>query len=325
MAYCTNDRQGVIGPARPSRPSNDGLGVRPLLATLSLSLVLFSWPVFVQATEAAAAPVMLPTVYRGDAALTDYWVSEKYDGVRGYWDGEKLLTKSGERIAAPTWFTADWPKQPLDGELWVARGQFLAAVSVIKQKVPVDAAWRALHFMVFDLPADPRPFSERDAALKTVIAQIGQPWVLHVQQRKLADQAALQALFKSVLQQDGEGLMLHRGASLYRAARSDDLQKLKPFDDAEAQVVAHLPGTGKYAGKLGALEVESASGLRFRVGSGLSDAERRNPPPLGSWVTYRYTGLNEKTGIPRFPRFMRLREDMAPPLAAIGPAGVTKP
>jgi len=216
MAYCTNDRQGEV---RPSPPSNDGLDLRLMLGTLSLSLALFSWPVFVQATESAASPVMLPTVYRGDAALTDYWVSEKYDGVRGYWDGEKLLTKGGERIAAPAWFTADWPKQPLDGELWVARGQFLEAVSVIKQKVPVDAAWRTLHFMVFDLPADRRPFSERDADLTTVIARIGQPWVRHVEQRKLADKAALQALTLLEVREVVKALMVVRVLPCGRGVR----------------------------------------------------------------------------------------------------------
>ena len=164
--------------------------------------------------------------------------------------------------------------------------------------------------MVFDLPAHPGTFTERNVVLQRTVAQIGQSWVRQVEQLKISDNAALHALFKKVLKQDGEGLMLHRGASFYRAARSDDLQKLKPYDDAEARVVAHRPGNGKYAGEVGALDVVSASGLRFRLGSGLSDADRRNPPPLGSWVTYRYTGLNEKTGIPRFARFMRLREDM---------------
>ena len=102
--------------------------------------------------------------------------------------------------------------------------------------------------------------------------------------------------------------MLHRGSSLYQAVRNDDLLKLKLFDDAEASVVAHLAGKGKYAGKLGALAVVTPSGLHFELGSGFSDEARRNPPPIGSQVTYRYNGLNEKTGVPRFARFMRMRD-----------------
>ncbi|MCX7194749.1 MAG: DNA ligase [Proteobacteria bacterium] len=264
----------------------------------------------IRAEELAPPPVMLANVLRGDITLADYWVSEKYDGMRGYWDGEKLLTRGGESVEAPVWFTAGWPKIPLDGELWVGRGQFSNAVSTVRKKIPDETQWRTLHFMVFDLPAHPGSYSERNAALRPIIAQIGQPWVRHVEQFKVADQAALRATLKRVVKHGGEGLMLHRGASLYRAIRSDDLLKLKPYDDAEAKVVAHLPGKGKYANTLGALEVESADGLRFRLGTGLSDADRRHPPQLGRWVTYRYNGLNEKTGIPRFARFMRVREDM---------------
>lgn len=277
------------------------------LCALSLALVFYCLPL--RAAEFAPPPVMLANVFRDNITLTDYWVSEKFDGMRGYWDGEKLLTRNGEHIAAPIWFTAGWPKIPLDGELWVGRGQFSRAVSTVRKKIPDEAQWRTLHFMVFDLPAHPGSFSERNAALQPVIAQIGQPWVHHVEQFKVADQATLKAMLKRVVKQGGEGLMLHRGASLYRAVRSDDLLKLKPYEDAEAKVVAYLPGKGKYAGTLGALEVESADGLRFRLGAGLSNADRRHPPRLGRWITYRYNGLNEKTGIPRFARFIRIRED----------------
>jgi len=257
----------------------------------------------------SAPPLMLANLYRADITLTEYWISEKFDGVRGYWDGKQLLTRGGERIHAPSWFTAAWPTTPLDGELWAGRGRFAQAVSTIRQAQPNDAAWREIKFMLFDLPAHPGSFSERDAELRRIVAAINQPWVQHVEQFRVKNAAALRATLARVVKQGGEGLMLHRGAALYRAARNDDLLKLKPYLDAEARVVAHLPGSGKYAGMLGALEVETETGLRFRLGSGLSDAERREPPPLGCWVSYRYNGLNETTGIPRFARFLRIRSD----------------
>lgn len=278
---------------------------------LALVFTCSAAPLF--ATEFASPPLMLANVYRDEIPLADYWVSEKLDGVRAYWDGTKLLTRGGERIVAPPWFTAGWPAAPLDGEMWVARGQFSQAVSIVRQLAPDDAMWRTLHFMVFDLPAHPGTFDERNAALQQAIAKIGQPWLQQVKQFKVADRSALQVLLKRVTDQGGEGLMLHRGNSYYQAARNDDLLKFKLYQDAEAKVVAHLPGKGKYAGMLGALEVESPEGLRFRLGTGFSGAERRNPPPLGSWVTYRYNGLNEKSGIPRFASFMRVREDFRQP------------
>jgi len=271
--------------------------------------------ILVQASMARAAdfsppPAMLANVYRSDTSLADYLVSEKLDGVRGYWDGEKLLTRGGERIEAPGWFIAGWPAVPLDGELWVGRGQFSSAVSIVRQRTPDDAAWRKLHFMVFDLPGHPGTFAERNAALKSLLAGLALPWVRQVEQFKVADRAGLRVEFDRVVKNGGEGLMLHRAASHYQAGRSDDLLKLKPYLDAEARVVAHLPGKGKHQGVLGALLVETAAGLRFRIGTGFSDAQRRNPPTLGSWVTYRYIGLNEGSGIPRFATFMRVREGM---------------
>ena len=44
-----------------------------------------------------------------------YLVSEKLDGVRARWDGQRLLTRSGHAIDVPRWFTAGWPRQPMDG------------------------------------------------------------------------------------------------------------------------------------------------------------------------------------------------------------------
>ena len=255
----------------------------------------------------AAPSLMLADVYRPGMSLHDYWVSEKYDGVRGYWDGKQLWTRGGERIVAPAWFTAPLPKQPLDGELWVGRGQFTRAVSTVRSQTPNDIAWREMHFMVFDLPAQGGDFSTRLAVLRKLLPITDAPWVVVVPQERATTHAALQALLDKTVKMGGEGLMLHRGSSQYRGERNSDLLKVKPYEDAEARVVEHVPGKGKHSGRLGALVVETADGKRFKLGTGLTDAERENPPAIGSWVTYRYNGTTAK-GLPRFARFMRVRE-----------------
>ena len=267
-----------------------------------------------QLVRAAGAPaLMLANVYRPGVVLADYWVSEKYDGVRGYWDGQALWTRGGERVLAPGWFTAGWPKVAMDGELWAGHGQFARAVSTVRQQTPNDEAWRAMRFMVFDLPAQGGSFTERIPAMNGVVSRIDQAWVQPVAQIKVANHPALQALLLKTVKYGGEGLVLHRGASLYRGQRSDDLLKFKTHEDSEARVVAHIPGKGKYAGKLGALLVEmpAAGGQpaqRFKLGTGFSDGQRLNPPAIGSLVTYRFRGLND-SGIPRFASFMRVRLD----------------
>lgn len=265
------------------------------------------------AAQTPKAPaLLLAGVYRPGIDLAGWWVSEKYDGVRGHWDGRTLRTRGGEPIHTPAWYTAGWPTGvPLDGELWAGRRGFEQAQSTVARQTPQDAAWRRLRFMVFDLPAHPGTFDARLPALRRTVAAIGQPWVVAVPQRKVAHDAELQALLSEVVQGGGEGLMLHRGDALYRAGRGGELLKLKPFDDAEARVIAHLPGKGRHAGRLGALLVETPDGRRFRLGNGFSDAERNNPPPVGSWVTYRHRGVHENSGLPRFASFLRVRRDEA--------------
>ena len=277
--------------------------------------------------SAAGAPpsLLLANVYRANLDLGDYWVSEKYDGVRGYWDGAQLHTRGGSAIAAPAWFTAGWPAQPMDGELWAGRGRFEQASQAVRRQLPDDAAWRRMRFMVFDLPGQGGPFDQRLAALQVLVAGLNRDWVQAVAQRKVASHAELQALLKSTVAAGGEGLMLHRGASLYRAGRSDDLLKLKPFLDAEARVLAVLPGRGKYEGMMGALLVEAVAGdggtigPRFKLGTGFSEADRREPPAVGALVTYRYRDLNP-SGVPRFASFLRVRSDLQPAVSASVPA-----
>ena len=261
----------------------------------------------------AVPALMLANSYRSSMVLTDYWVSEKYDGVRGYWDGRALWTRGGVRVAAPAWFTAGWPAVAMDGELWAGHGQFARAVSTVRQQTTDDSAWRWLRFMVFDLPTQGGSFSERIPALHGVVNQIDQPWVQAVTQFKVAGHQALQALLAKTVKNGGEGLMLHRGASLYQGRRSDDLLKFKTHDDSEAIVIGHLSGQGRHAGKLGALlvEIPPADGRpvqRFKLGTGFTDAQRQHPPAIDSRVTYRFRGLND-SGVPRFASFMRVRED----------------
>ena len=271
-------------------------------------LALAAFPAL-PALAADAPALLLAQEYRPGLPLQDYWVSEKYDGVRGFWDGRTLRTRGGETVQAPAWFTAGWPEVPMDGELWAGRGRFSHAQSTTRQQQPGDVAWRQMRFMVFDLPGDKGTFDQRLPALSALVESLGQPWVQAVPQRRVANDAALQALLHRTVRAGGEGLMLHRGASLYRAGRSDDLIKLKTHEDTEARVVAHLPGKGRHAGRLGALLVEMPSGQRFRLGAGFSDADRESPPPVGSWVTYRFRGTHDG-GLPRFASFVRKREDM---------------
>lgn len=261
---------------------------------------------------AAPPRLMLATDYREGVAVADYYVSEKLDGVRGHWDGRTLWTRGGNRIEAPEWFTAGWPRVPMDGELWIGRGRFEEASGIVRTLGGEHPGWREMRFMVFDLPAHEGAFEQRLAAMRALLAAASVAWLRPVEQTLVADEAELQARMRAVVDGGGEGLMLHHRDARYLAGRSVGVLKLKPFDDAEARVVGHTPGRGKYADMVGALVVERADGLRFRIGSGLTDALRAEPPPVGAHVTYRYSG-HTAAGVPRFARFLRVRHELPPP------------
>ena len=272
---------------------------------LSILLLLLGTALSVVAVE--PPDLLLARQYRAGVNVSAYWVSEKLDGVRAIWDGRQLRFRSGNRVPAPGWFLERLPEQPLDGELWVGRGTFDRLSATVRRDPPDDAEWRLVRYMVFELPEAPGTFTERLERLKSLIGGVP-PWLTLVDQFKVADEKGLRDKLAEIVRGGGEGVMLHRADAWYETGRSATLLKMTPWLDAEARVVAHQPGKGKHAGSLGALRVEMPNGRRFALGTGFSDMQRRNPPAIGSLVTYRYRELG-RNGIPRFARFLRVREE----------------
>jgi DNA ligase-1 len=261
----------------------------------------------VASTLNASPPnLQLANIYRAEINLQNYWVSEKYDGVRAYWNGNQLISRQGNVINAPDWFTAPLTDTPLDGELWLARGKFDKLSGIIRRRKPTETDWREIKYMVFDLPESANVFDFRLQQLRQLIERINARHIQLVEQIKIASHELLLLKLDQVVAANGEGLMLHRASSLYSNTRSDDLLKLKKHADAEAVVIQHLPGKGKFKGMLGSLLVESNDKKRFKIGTGFSNSERENPPPIGAIITYKYFGLTS-TGLPRFASFMRIR------------------
>lgn len=257
--------------------------------------------------------LLLAEVYnpQDDIPLSQYWVSEKYDGVRALWDGKQLISRQGNVYHAPAWFTRGFPQQHLDGELWIARGQFERLVSTVQKAKPVDSEWQQVRYMVFELPYGKGTFTDRLQTLRKILDHTPSPYIQLVPQYQLQTHQQLMAKLVEVTRQGAEGLMLHRGDALYTTGRSDDLLKVKRYQDDEAVVMQHLPGKGKYRGMMGALQVRDKHGRLFKIGSGFTDEQRRHPPPVGTLITYKYYGLTKK-GIPRFASFLRIRLDKNP-------------
>jgi len=269
------------------------------LVALLFASALCSW------AEEAPRLLLAKDISR-DVDVTRYLVSEKLDGVRAFWDGTTLKTRSGNIINAPAWFINRFPAVPLDGELWSGRGTFERLSGIVRKDDPVDAEWREVRYMLFELPDAPGTFRERVTVMREIVAQVGVPWLQVVEQFEVGSRKELDQRLARVVRAGGEGLMLHRADALYLAGRSDDLLKMKPLHDAEATVIGYVPGKGKYRGMTGALLVRMENGIEFRLGSGLNDALRRNPPPIGTIITFRYRELTDR-GVPRFASYFRVR------------------
>ena len=252
--------------------------------------------------------LLLAQNYHQGIDVKKYLISEKFDGVRACWDGKQLISRQGNIIHAPDWFTKSLPKVPLDGELWMGRGQFEALSGAVRKDTAMDSEWKNIHYQVFELPNASGTFQERFYRIETIVQQAKFPQLIAAAQFRLKDEASLKLRLNQVVKNGGEGLMLHRADALYTTGRSDVMLKLKPLYDAEAKVVGHSAGKGKYAGKLGALLVETPSGVRFKLGTGFSDAQREYPPKIGSIVTYTFKDTT-KYGKPKFASFLRVREE----------------
>jgi DNA ligase 1 len=274
---------------------------KKFITSCMISLLVIS-----TSSTAKAPPIQLATNFREDITIQDYYVSEKLDGLRAYWDGKQLISKQGNLFTAPSWFIASFPTVPLDGELWIARQQFEKVSGIVRTQDSDNAQWKQVKFMVFDLPQNPLSFGLRVDEIAQIISQANSPYLQQVKQEKLPSIAALFSLLDEVVAAKGEGLMLHHQDALYETKRNNDLMKLKKFEDAEATVISHFLGKGKYQGYLGSLLVENNEGVRFKIGSGFSDEERQNPPPIGSTITYRFTGKTINN-VPRFASFIRVR------------------
>lgn len=274
---------------------NNKIGV---FSTLTFSVFPFQ-------VQADSPEIMLATDYLQQANISQFLISEKLDGVRAYWTGDKLISRSGNQIMAPKWFTQSLPDFELEGELWIGRGQFSRLLSTVRDQQPNELEWRKVGFYLFDIPNNVQPFEKRYQTLKALTRELNSPHIRAIPQFKVSNQKQLDEKIKWISDSGAEGLMLHHKDNHYLPGRSHQVMKLKLHQDDEALVIDHVAGKGKYTDMMGAIVVETKDGKQFKIGSGFSDAERASPPPIGSVVTFRYNGTTEN-GIPRFARFLRV-------------------
>ena len=256
-----------------------------------------------------------------DQNVSGWLASEKLDGVRAYWDGENLLSRQGKRLNAPQSFTKNFPKFALDGELYAKELKFEEIQASVMDKLPDEKAWSRLKFHIFDVPEASGGLLTRLEILAKFLKNEPNQNLIIIKQIKMRDNAQFLKFAEEIIAKGGEGAVVREPNAPYERKRSKNALKFKKFKDAECEVIAVNKGSGKYANLAGSLTCkalgskgdkekagEPKEGTIFKIGSGLSDKNRQDPPKIGSIITYKFQNLTTN-GKPRFPIFLRVRED----------------
>ena len=240
-----------------------------------------------------------------DQNVSGWLLSEKFDGIRAIWDGKKLLTRTGKTLNAPKSFLKNLPPFSIDGELWLGRQRFEETASIVLKK-EAHPDWDNITYRLFEAPYSEGNFTVRMLRIEHWFSQHPNPHIRIIPQTRVANLAEARKIMKQWVRAGAEGVMLKNPSSPYTPGRSDHLLKLKPHDDDEGMVIGYKNGQGKYSGMVGSLHIRLKNGKTFYLGSGLSDRERKEPPPIGSRVTFKYHGLTVN-GLPRFATYWRIR------------------
>ena len=256
-----------------------------------------------------------------DQNVSGWLASEKLDGVRSYWDGENLLSRQGKKLNVPLSFTKNFPKFALDGELYSKELKFEEIQATVMDKIPNEKAWHRLKFHIFDVPEASGGLLTRLEVLAKFLKNKPNENLIIIKQIKMRDNAHFLKFIEDIILKGGEGAVVREQNAPYERKRSKNALKFKKFKDAECEVISINKGRGKYAKFAGSLTCkalggkddeekagEPKSGTIFKIGSGLSDEQRTNPPKIGSIITYKFQNLSSY-GKPRFPIFLRVRED----------------
>ncbi len=250
----------------------------------------------------AGKPQLLLLKEYKDQNISGWVMSEKLDGIRAYWDGENLISRGGKIIHCPKWFTKGYPTFEVDGELWSKRGDFEHISSIVRDKKP-GLEWREIKHYIFEAPHAKGNLTVRLNKVKPYENR----QLIIIPQIKIHDKNHLKAFLKEIEQKGGEGVVVRDPSAPYIDKRTSKALKVKTFQDAECEIIGYTKGKGKYRGLVGAIKCEMKNATLFKIGSGLTDNFRNNPPLIGSTVTFKYQSFT-KYGKPRFPVFLRIRE-----------------
>lgn len=245
-----------------------------------------------------------PKVYN-EENVTGWYMSEKLDGIRAYWNGKELLTRKGKKIFAPKWFIKDFPNFQLDGELWTKRDDFEKIQNIVMDKNPSDD-WKLITYNIFETPNSEGDFLERLKKAEKWIEKKSLSHVKIIKQIKIKDENHLNKFLEKIITLKGEGVIVKDSSQPYHTGRSSHVLKVKKAQDMEGVVIdINLNEKTKL---LKSLVIKLENGVIFNLGNGFSKKQREIYPKIGDIITFKYYGFT-KYKKPKFASFLYIRKD----------------
>lgn len=262
---------------------------------LSIMLLLF--------TLSFCFDLQKPSNYEKNIDINGWFMSEKLDGIRAYWDWKELFTRNKNKIFAPAWFTKDFPPFELDGELWTRRGDFENIQSIVLSQHESEY-WKNITYNIFEIPNVNGNFQTRLDFLEDYLKKSPNRYIKIIPQIVCKDKNHLNKFLNELLENGAEGVIIKNPNLSYETGRTKNSLKVKDFLDDEGKVIAH---NFNKDGSFKSLKIELKNKTVFNLGGGFKKEDRLNPPKIGQFVTFKYYGLT-KNGKPKFASFLRVRE-----------------
>ena len=235
--------------------------------------------------------------------ITNWYMSEKLDGIRAYWNGKELLSKNGNKIYAPFWFIKDFPPFELDGELWTKRDDFENIQNIVLDANP-SIKWDEITYNIFEIPNEKGNFDKRLEKINSWLNKNPNKSIKIIPQKICKNESELDDYLNELINKKAEGIMLKNPNLEYFNGRNENILKVKKFYDEEGLIIdLNYSKEGKFK----SLKLKLENGIIFNLGGGFSDIQRKNPPQIGDIVTFKYYDLT-KNNKPKFASFLRVRK-----------------
>ena len=249
----------------------------------SIKLV-FAYLMLIQVALATKSDLFLLKTYDDSKDGIGLVMSEKLDSIRGFWNGQELITRGGMKLTPPKWFIKNYPPFSIDGELWTKRNDFENISSIVRTQ-NADDRWKLITYNIFEVPNQQGGLLERLSVLKSHLFSHSMPYLKILPQIVINAKDQLADFLKEVTADKGEGIVVRNPNTLYQTGRLSSALKVKQYLDTECIVLEILPGKDKYQNMMGSVLCQTDSGKKLKIGSGFKDKDRPNPPAIGSKIT----------------------------------------